>query len=402
MPHIFVDTWSPYWCKTSAPVQICPATWHELSHIVEVEVVSEEFPTGHALEARRTIRLPLRELLVAVGIATSSATNASDLSAWGFLVEHAQSFRATSGTLRTIKGAAEWDSRAKGVFAERVGMGLTAWLLWHEQDIVHIADAEWFIGKSLAESGNPYNGKGLASLGLYGKDGKYKPDYFCLDSASAAVIAESKGALGPPSAVSSAERKKAKEQVKNVDPTGVSLRTSLARLAFATTIRGELDSPNADKDSQVSVTDPDGGPDPIPVKVSPDELVVHSYCKFLQFCGLGGLALLLRAGRVAGVEVEDLDDVTRQVDGRDVVVLADLGGVEFGLVREVFVALFGRRLDGIAERIGRALEQGGPPGQPDTREREHEPTEPETGDDETPAAGGDFILPNGVAAIWNE
>lgn len=38
-----------------------------------------------------------------------------------------------------------WDSRVKGLFEGRLGIGLEAWLLWRDIDVVHIADAGPFI-----------------------------------------------------------------------------------------------------------------------------------------------------------------------------------------------------------------------------------------------------------------
>lgn len=77
----------------------------------------------------------------------------------GFLLEHIESLRASSGKLRIKGDCIHWEDRVRTIFAERFGLGLTGWLLWNSYDVLHIADAGPFIAKTINDPSSPYHKK---------------------------------------------------------------------------------------------------------------------------------------------------------------------------------------------------------------------------------------------------
>lgn len=379
-PGAVTNPWLLPWMRPVAPFELPYSLWALTGLRVGLDIRPESFPTPR-LPWTETILV--RDLLLCVGLATSPATVPMDNAAWGFLIEHAQSLRPSSGQLRAIDAAGGWDSRVKGLFAERVGMGASAWLLWRRFNVVHLADAGPFIGRALQDPSNPYHGLGLQSLGLYGKNGGYKPDYFCLTAGFDAVVAESKGAIGPPSAVSRAERMKAKEQVRNVEPTGVGIRQDLGRLAFSTNVRLESDRVRSGADSGVEVEDPDGEENAVSVPLSADELVLHSYCKVFQFFGLGHISHAVRAGLRPLLDVDLAVELAEPIADEPVVFFSVSGGARLGLTLGICKALLVEDVHGLAERV-EAIRHGSPL----LLESEGYSSETLT------------VLPNGVVVLW--
>ena len=250
----------------------------------EIGIKEEGFSIGDGF-ASGIKRVYARDAFLCSGILMSPTTYNGSSRAWGFFLEHIESLRNSPGILRINEDFVHWEERVRTTFIERFSLGLAGLLLWQEYEVLHIADAGPFIAKTLNDPSSPYNRKGLQSLKLYGKNGGYKPDLFCLTSYGECVIAESKGAVGPPSKLTSA-KKKGKDQVKNVEPHGVNVRKRGGRLVFATNLRHEAESPRNGKDSCITVVDPERNDDAIYVKVTENEIVLHSYCKLLSLCGL--------------------------------------------------------------------------------------------------------------------
>lgn len=297
------------------------------------------------------------DLFLCAALATSPAEDPADLSAWGFLFEHHRSLAPSAGPLRVSERSRIWDTRGKGLFAERIGMGMAAWLLWRHFGVVHLADAGPFIGRAETDPASPYFGKGLKSLGLYGKHGGYKPDFFCLTDTAEALIAESKGAIGPPSAISSKERAKAKLQVRNVDPVGITLRPTLNRLTFATTLRLADETPRQGTDSRITVEDPDGADDALKVPISPDEVVIQSYSKVLNLVGLGLVGIALRAGIRPLLEMPVDSDNVVELEGERIIRIGQVAGIDIGIQEDTAKAIFNESSEDIAGRVGRTLER---------------------------------------------
>lgn len=321
-------------------------------------------------------RMPLRHLLLCAGVAQSPSTVPTDLSAWGFLVEHVQSFASRNGMLRVVDSAESWDSRARALFAERLGMGLTAWLLWQNFSVVHIADAGPFIGRTLVDPSSPYDHLALRFIGA---EGEMRPDYFCLSNHGEAVIVESKGAIGAPSAVTRQERLKAKQQVRNVTPVGVAVRAAEGRITFATNIRTESDKPrSAETDTGVRIEDPDGDDDSLRVTLSADEVTVAGYCKFLQFIGLGWVTPCFRQG-IRPLVSPDFAGET--IMDESVTFLAGALGLRVGLLTTLVKVLFIEEAPGLHRRVSAVLNESAL-----IRMRRE-------------FAGEILILPNGIVAV---
>lgn len=368
-----LNPWLFPWESVVPPLHLPFDVWGATTIACEFETRPTSCPSR---SGPWTCRLSLRDVLLCAGLAQSPATSPADLRAWGFLVEHAGSLLARPGRLRAVDEVGNWDTRIKGLFAERIGMGLAAWLLWREFGVTHIADAGPFLSTVLLDPTSPYHRRGLKLLGAYGE---MRPDFFCLTRGSEVVIAESKGAVGAPSAISAKEKAKAKQQVTNVDPVGVSMRAQEGRLVFVSNLRLAADSVrNSGTDTGVRVEDPhDEGT--LQVPLAADRLVVHAYCKVFQFLGLGFLGFLLRRD-VRPLLPRELPSET--FDGEQLVVLAKLFGLRFGLLGAVAKTVLNEAELGVTARVGRALD--------DSRllravhERPYE---------------GLFLLPNGVFAI---
>lgn len=343
-----LNPWLFPWESLAPPFQLPYSVWAATTIAIEFEARPSACPSK---PRPWDCRLSLRDLLLCAGLAQSPAASPNDYRAWGFLVEHAASFRTEPGRLRVVDESEQWDTRMKGLFAERCGMGLAAWLLWREFNVVHIADAGPFLSEVLLDPSSPYHRRGLS---LLGKHGELRPDFFCLTPAGEVVIAESKGAVGPPSAISTSEKAKAKQQVRNVNPVGATVRTQEGRLVFATNLRKASDSARGrGTDTGVHIEDPnDHDESPVRIPLNADRIVVHAYCKVLQFLGLGFVGFLLQRAPQPLLHPEL---PTETLDGERLLVLAHLFGLRFGLLASVAKAVLNEPEEGIAARVAGAL-----------------------------------------------
>jgi len=346
-PHVLLNPWLGRPFPIGPPLSLFTALWARVQADVEFDLRPVGFPS--VVES-----VPAEELLLATGLAASPATLPTQFGEWGFLFEHAESLRPGPGQLRLVARAATWDSHVKGLFSDRFGMGIAAWLLWKWFDVVHVADAAAFIGRAMADPQNPYYGRGLTSLGLYGSSGRYKPDFFCLTSQNEAIIAESKAAIGPPSAVSVTERTKGKEQTRNVSPVGVRVRAGCGRVVFATNLRLENDRVRAGADTGVHIEDPEGSHDPLPVSVTADEIVIASYARLFDLCGLDPIGWALTAGFRPLVDSHAVQESSVDVEGEPVWFFGRVWGLRIGLLTRVAKPLLTASTDGIAARIREA------------------------------------------------
>lgn len=327
--------------------------WHlgRISH--EILVREVDFPKGTRFHHCGEERISARDAFLCAALLMSPATCNGGAREWGFFLEYIESLRPSPGRLRLQSEVIHWDERVKTIFAERFALGLAGWMLWGAYEVLHIADAGPFINRMINSTCH-YNRTGLRSLRQYGKNGGYKPDFFCLTATKECVVAESKGAIGPPSKLTS-DIKKGKEQVSNVDPHGVSLRPDAGRLVFATNLRHTAENPRPDKESCITVVDPDNDDEPFSINVTPDEIVVHSYCKILSLCGLQRLAMLLLRG--VPIETRELSfEPPVEVRGRMIQPLLRTSRCLIGLEVEVARLLF-RNQEGIASEIAKTLSE---------------------------------------------
>ena len=326
--------------------------WHLGNIIHEIIVKEVDFPVGIRFHQTGEERIRARDAFLCSALMMSPATYNGGPRAWGFFLEHVESLRPSSGRLRLNPDVVHWDERSRVVFAERFALGLAGWMLWNTYGVLHIADAGPFISKRINDPSCPYHRTGLRSLGLYGKNGGYKPDLFCLTHRGECVVAESKGAIGPPSKLTG-DKKKGKEQVSNVEPLGVGLRQDAGQLVFATNLRHAGENPWPDKDSCITIVDPDNVHESFKIEISPDEIVLHSYCKLFAFCGLQRLAwLLLRGVPLEMPEALHSDPV--EIRGYKILPLLRTSRHLIGLEATVVSAIF-RNREGVAFEISDIL-----------------------------------------------
>lgn len=338
------------------------------------------------VSSKRSLSVLPRDLMLCSGIMQSPSTSPFDYRAWAFMLEHAESLQRSGNRLRLTSDAKRWDSRVLSLFGERFGMGLSAWTLWNQFNIVHIADAGQFIRGTGVSPAGPYSG---ASLSRSVPGSFEAPDYFCLDRSSTGVIAESKGTTGPPGGISRYERDKAKRQTGAVKLVGVPLRATDACLALCTNIRSEDAKPRTWKDSGVDVVDPITDDDAVPVELSPDDITVASYAKFFQFIGLGVVGYAIQAGlypvipHLEYLEVSPYRNAQMKVLDERVVVLAEVFGMRFGLLSAVAEQLLNRPRMGVTGRVAEVLAKS---------------IAWRNLDDEDLPKGA-FVLPNGVVGL---
>ena len=328
--------------------------WHLGNIIHEIGVKETGFPAGVSYHSENIARIRIRDAFLCSGILMSPAVYNAGPRAWGFFLEHIESLRPSSGKLRIKADVIHWEERVRTIFAERFALGLAGWLLWNSYGVLHIADASPFIAKTINDLSSPYNRLGLQSLKLYGKNGGYKPDLFCLTSLGDCVIAESKGALGPPSKLTG-DKKKGKEQVKNVTPSGISVRGNGGRLVFASNFRHENENPSAGKDSCIEVVDPTENEIPFFVEVTPDEIVQHSYCKLFSLCGLTSISQMLLRGK--SFKIEDvLSQQPVEINGIKAFPLLHRHDQTLGIEANIARILF-RNRSGVANEINEHINE---------------------------------------------
>jgi hypothetical protein len=168
------------------------------------------------------------------------------------------------------------------------------------------------------------------------------------------VIAESKGAIGYPSKLTS-DKKKGKEQVQNVNPHGATVRADGGRLVLATNLRHEAENPRFDKDSCITVVDPESGDNAINVKVTPDEITLHSYCKLLSLCGLTAVGNRLLKGDSFEME-RVLDQQLVEIGGQKIFPLLHRNSQTLGIDANIANILF-RNGDGLAIEINENIKR---------------------------------------------
>lgn len=328
--------------------------WHLGNIIQEIGVREEDFPHGITFHPKNKTQLRIRDAFLCSGILMSPSVYNGGPQAWGFFLEHIDSLRASSGLLRIQANCIYWEERVRTIFAERFALGLSGWLLWKSYDVLHIADAGPFISKTLNDPSSPYHRKSLQSLQLYGANGGYKPDLFCLTNRGECVIAESKGAIGPPSKLISA-KKKGKNQVSNVNPVGVPIRSDGGRLVFASNFRHEGENPRVGKESCITVVDPEENNEVFNVQVTEDEIVTHSYCKILSLCGHIHLANHLLKGR--SIESDHImEQQIIEIGGRKILPLLQRKGQIIGIQKNIAQILFQNK-KGLAKRINNRLKE---------------------------------------------
>lgn len=328
--------------------------WSRTAVNYDLDLVESGFPLGQSYFSVTADQVLGRDILLCSGILTGPATSIYDYAAWGFCMQYARCFRASPGHLRLVTGIESWDDRKKGLFAESLAIGLAGYALWYHDQVVHIADAGPFIGRAIA---GPYSSIPRVSLrnkGLYGINGKYKPDFICLTKQGECVIAEAKGGIGPPSCLSS-PFKKGKKQVGNVDPIGIPLRNSNSRLVFGTNLRYEHENVYTGKDTTLKVLDPNQDDEPITLKLNKNELIITAYQSIFRFSDREDLSFLLEASEEAIISEDSVRRLTVQVQGLPIYPIYTNSWLLIGLYMPTALELLASHRDDIADRVSESL-----------------------------------------------
>jgi hypothetical protein len=244
---------------------------------------AETDPTGLAMAVPfhngDRIRASLHRILIEAGIALTPATSVFDPRSWFALYRYGADFAGTAPRLRLYSGAAQKDPRHTGVCAEEVSTGITCYVLHEHLGLDHIADAYALVQSGDLEYVNPPS--------------EERPDYFCLDYANEAVLAESKGAVGTRSRITRRIDPEGWGQLQNVRPLNHPLRAACGRVIVGTHVC--IDGQHGRSETTTILKDPVGerganqpSESDMPIRVS--------YAKALRFAGADIIAdaLLLR------------------------------------------------------------------------------------------------------------
>ena len=285
-----------------------------------------------------------RDLLLAGGLLLSPAVAWTQASAWGFFIEHLESLSPVAGRLRLVDEAAFWDFRLRQLFAERVAVALAGLAAWRHLGVLHIADAAPFLIGPHLDPASPYYRVQLHRLATADE---LKPDFLCLDRRQEAIVLESKGTVGAPSALK-AEKKRGKDQVSAVTVSGVSLRSDGGRLVAATNLRYVGEKVRRGKDSTCEVVDPaKRDNDAWVLEATPDRIVVHAYAKVFSWLGLASTALALIRGRRPAVAADALLDERRQIGQLSLIQLAHQGDWFVALPEDIARRLLLEPIEGL-------------------------------------------------------
>jgi hypothetical protein len=346
--------------KTRPSVQVYPPViipydfWARTSIRYDLSFAEIGFSSRNNYFQGTSDQIAARDMFLCSGLLTGPAKNIYDYTAWGSCIQYARCLRPSIGHLRLVSEIESWDERKKGLFAEALSIGLAGYALWHYDEVIHIADAGPFIGRSIA---GPYANTpkiSLRSMGIYGKNGKYKPDFLCLTKSDECVIVEVKGGIGPPSCLSS-DFKKGKEQVENVKPDGIPLRSHNNRLVFGTNLRYEHNNVRTGKDSTLKVMDPEKDDEPISIKINQDELVLNSYKSVLRFAGRDDLIFSIDTSIEAIIPEDLIDRLTVQVQGLPIFPIFAQDGLLIGIYSPTASEIFASPREGLAKRVSESL-----------------------------------------------
>lgn len=319
--------------------------WHLSNNIYSFTHKESKFPNGVSFIKNQIESISARDAFLCAGYLMSTTSSYSASRNWGFFIEHIESISDKSHILRISDELKDVDERIRTLFVEKFAVGLAGWLLWRNYKVIHIADASYFINKTIYNNSSIYHKKGL----LYGKGGKLKPDYFCLTSNNECVIAESKGGIGSPSILKE-DFSKGKKQVQNVNPFGVNLRANANRLVFGMNIRYESDIVYSGKDTSVLVLDPNENEDTLNIEIKPEDIIFNSYGKFFSFCGLNDITkyLIHQNEPILSIELDDKNII--KTKNFDIFPILQFDNFVIGLQIDIARLLFRRDIRSLLDK----------------------------------------------------
>lgn len=272
-----------------------------------------DFPGGGYLtNALQNYRCSLQRLLLATGVAMSPSNGINSIEAYYAILRYSNIF--TNGlSLRIKEEIHKLDSHKKAIFSDELGFGACICILGDIYNIRFIADADYFILKTITDPQSPYSNLSLRGRGIYGDNGKMHPDFFCIADDRTAVIAEAKGTFGVFSNVEG-PLKKGKNQVRNVRPRGIALRSTASQLVIATQIPYE--NINSRSNPHSVILDPEEN-NPLDIDINEVEIMKHSIAKTLVFSGFGEIAQSILLNKSIEYFIENLLENRVSIGDRD-------------------------------------------------------------------------------------
>lgn len=243
-----------------------------------------DFPkgTGFLKKSGTVYSCSLEKLLLATGVAMTNVYSADLCESWYAILKHMNTF-TNDKTLFAKENFKDLDFHKKTISADEIGMGASICLMGDIYGIKFAADADYFIRKKIKDATSPYFGYGLISNG---KNGDQKPDFFCISNSREGVVVEAKGTFGTYSNLNK-PLNKGKDQVKNVTPVGIKMRTDASRLVIATQI--PIFNVNKKSLPHTIIRDPEEQ-NSIEVDVTEEEIARLSLAKTFLFMGLYDVA----------------------------------------------------------------------------------------------------------------
>ena len=238
-----------------------------------LEILPPSFTPAVPFPSNNKLTVSLHRLLIEVGIAQTLATTSWDPRSWYALYRYGGDFTGTAPMLRFYPGVKQKDPRLTQVMSEEVATGITCYLLREQFGLPHIADVYACLQNRELDYVDPLL--------------KIRPDYFCQDNSGLSVIAESKGAKGTRSNITGRIDPEGWDQVCNVAPTNLSLRSSCGRVVIGTHFCVHGQHPRSE--TTTIIKDPKGKQS---LNKNPDsDMVLRlAYAKCLRFMGQDAIA----------------------------------------------------------------------------------------------------------------
>lgn len=324
-PSYSYRAWFPY-----APSPQDVREWY-------VEIDPPTCTTPVPFNSNGKINVNLHRLLIEAGIALTQANSVYDPRMQFALYRYSGDFTGTAPRLRFYSGAANKDPRLIAVASEEISIGISCYILREHFNLVHITDA--------------YAAIDAGELEYVNANSNLRPDYFCQDLIGDVVIAESKGATGTRSKITTRIDPEGWDQVQNVRPTNHRLRASCGRIVIGTHFC--IDGKHPQSKTTTIIKDPEGEPG-LERDVGSDTIIRQSYAKCLRFMGQDNLADRLLTRQYIDIVSDYPEEI---IDGVPIVILGlSPFGDLIGLHSFVAKALFIKRSKSITEDVTDALQ----------------------------------------------
>lgn len=297
----------------------------------------QDFPkgTGYLNKSVSSYKCSLEKLLLATGVAMTNADSPNSCESWYAILKHINTFMP--GKMLSAKESfKDLDFHKKTISADEIGMGACLCIMGDIYGIRFAADADYFMKKTINKTSSPYYGCSLKSVGKHGRNGDQKPDFFCISDSREGVVVEAKGTFGTYSNLKK-PLNKGKDQVENVTPVGIKMRTNASRLVMAT----QVPIYNVNKKSlpHTIIKDPEEK-NLVKVNVTEEEIARLSLAKTFCFMGLYDVAHDFLNFKSIGYWIEEIESMRYEYrDSKYYIVNSDFHGNYFAYTPQIFQAI---------------------------------------------------------------